>query len=296
MKVDLDYLRIRTQADVCEVRDSVDALWLDLPRVREPTQPREGFKFADNLVEPTSGTVLATTMWGGDSQRGWVHVILTGKGCEWLQCFSGWEERWGRHMETLPKYSIRRVDLALTTWHGEVSHEQVVAAHAAGHFETTCPVAMQTIVSTDPTAGRTCYVGKRTSGKMLRAYERGLKLAKDARPVELTHIGGSPVEDVYRVEIEFKATDRDLPASMVHQRDAYFAGAYPFCRYLLPTITPRATRLNPFEAVDLDVARSLENIKVQYGVALQAALDHFEGDITAVWDLIVSQRPRRVIS
>jgi DNA relaxase NicK len=294
--IDLDYLRIRTQADVGAVLAALQAVF-PAPLVRTIGKAREGFQraetlaFAENVIN--ADDAVATVLWGGESQRGWVHVVLTGKGCDWLQAFDGWAERWARNFETLPRYEVRRCDLALTTLHGEVTHERVVQAHAEGQFTVTHPVAMQTIVSTDPTAGRTCYVGKRTSGKMLRAYEKGRELAAKAQPLQLTHYQGQPIEQVYRVEVEFKATDRDLPASIVHQRAEYFAGAYPFCRSLLAEVAPQTTRLHPREVEALDIARSLENVRVQYGAALRRALLASGGDITAIWDAITDD-PRPV--
>lgn len=287
--IDLDYLRIRTQAEVPAVLASLQALF-PVPLERAQTKAREGFQraelvgFASDVS--SSDDAIATVLWGGASQRGWVHVVLTGKGCEWLQAFHGWEERWARHFETLPRFELRRIDLALTTLHGEVTHDRVVDAHAKGAFNVTNPVSMEMIVSTDPTKGRTCYVGKRTSGKMLRAYEKGRKLAEDALPLVLTHYAGSPVDQVYRVEVEFKATDRHLPPSMVHQRAEFFAGAYPFCRTLLAEVSPQSTRVHPREVEALDIARSLENVRIQYGAALRRALLASGGDITSIWDAI----------
>lgn len=225
---------------------------------------------------------------GGESQRGWVRLDMTGKGCEWVKDWPAAAE-----VEALEHSEIRRLDIALTTWDGEVTHERVTQAHTDGRFVTRGrPPEMRTIVSTDPRAGRTCYVGKRErSDKFFRAYEKGFELLAKFGPgpsgLYSTHIDGKRVEDIYRCELELKAESGPIPWEVIERRDQYFAGAYPFCADVLPGVEADILMRRPERAPQTDLAAVLANCRIQYGAALYTALRAYEGDMGAVWDKIV---------
>lgn len=224
--------------------------------------------------------------YGGESQRGWVRVDITGKGCEWVQDWPALDS-----VETLPSAQLRRVDIALTTWEGQVTHDQVVKAHAAGRFTIRRPPKLKQILSSDPRAGRTCYIGERErSDKFMRCYEKGFEMAAKYAgriPGELTHIDGKRIEDIYRCEVEFKATGTDIPWEVVDRRDQYFAGAYPFCGDVLPGVESDILMRRPQRAPQTDLQAVLDNCRIQYGPAIYTALRAYHGDIGAVWDKIV---------
>jgi phage replication initiation protein len=232
--------------------------------------------------------------YGGDSQRGWVRVDLTGKGCEWVQ---QWDELDG--LERLPGAELRRLDIALTTWDGEITHEQVVEAHTVGRFTIRRPPALRQITSSDPRAGRTCEIGTREkSDKFMRCYEKGFELAAKyaARmPGMITHIDGKKVEDIYRCEVEFKATGADIPWEVVERRDQYFAGAYPFCADVLPNVEADILMRRPQRAPQTELAAALENCRIQFGPTLFTALAAYQGDMTAVWDKIIGGHHSQVL-
>lgn len=221
--------------------------------------------------------------YGGESQRGWVRVDITGKGCEWVQDWESIEP-----VESLPSAQLRRLDIALTTWDGQVTHEDVVKAHTAGRFVTRGrPPAMRQITSSDPRAGRTCEIGTRErSDKFMRCYEKGFELAAKSCGLT-THINGKAVEDIYRCEVEFKATGADIPWEVVERRDQYFAGAYPFCSDVLPGVESDILMRRPQREPQTDLAVALENCLIQYGPTLYTALRCYGGDIGVVWDKIV---------
>jgi DNA relaxase NicK len=126
--------------------------------------------------------------------------------------------------------------------------------------------------------------------KFLRCYEKGFELLKDVkkRKDEITHIGGDKVEDIYRVEVEFKAVDKYLPWSSITARDECFAGAYPFCARIVQSAATRSfTALPEFKAV-ATLDNALENCRVSYGAILRTALTAFDGDRLAVLDRVLS--------
>jgi DNA relaxase NicK len=219
---------------------------------------------------------------GGDSQRGWLRVDLPAKGCSYVEDWDALDS-----VEALPSAEPRRLDLALTTWRGEVGHNRVVKAHEDGRFTTRGrPPNLRKIVNSDR-SGDTCYVGKRDSDKFFRAYDKGAEMA--LKCAGLTHVDGFPIEDIYRCELELKAITTDIPWETVERRDQYFAGAYPFCADILPGIEPDILQRRPERAAERDLQAALTNCRIQYGATLFTALAAYSGDICAVWEKIVGK-------
>jgi DNA relaxase NicK len=247
---------------------------------------KDGFR--QGAAVQVGDMVLGRVDYGGESQRGWVRWNLTGKACEWVKDWDAAEA-----LESLPAAEIRRLDVALTTWEGQVSHDIVTAAHVAGRFSSGGrPPDMQTITSSNERAGRTIYVGKREkSDKFFRAYEKGYEMAgKYPHGDEITHINNARVEDIYRCEVELKAETRPIPWEVIERRDQYFSGCYPFCSDVLPGIEADILQRRPERAPQADLAAMLEHCRIQYGNALFTALTAYHGDILAVWDKIVGKQ------
>jgi phage replication initiation protein len=286
-KTTVDWLRFRTQAQPKDGLEAIRGLYGDLGgalRLVHLDRGRDGFQQAAALQ--LADMVLGRVDYGGDSQRGWVRWNLPGKACEWVR---DWDAIDG--LESLPAAEIRRLDVALTTWDGEVSHDRVVQAHEAGRFTSGGrPPDMQTITSSNERAGRTVYVGKREkSDKFFRAYEKGFELAGKVAGMVVTAIDGHPVEDIYRCEVELKAESRPIPWEVVERRDQYFAGSYPFCADVLPGVEADILMRRPERAPQTDLAAMLEHCRTQYGNALFTALTAYHGDIFAVWNKIVGK-------
>jgi DNA relaxase NicK len=286
-KTSIDWLRFRTQAEPMEGLEALQGLYGELGGAVGLDDFRRGSDgFLTAATVNLSGMSLGRVDYGGESQRGWVRWNLTGKGCENVRDWDAIEA-----IEALPKAEVRRLDIALTTWHGQVGHDEVVAGHAAGRFRTSGrPPAMQTIMSTDPRAGRTCSVGKRGSDKFFRGYEKGFELAAKWPMGDLTHIDGCPVEGIYRCEVELQSESRPIPWETIERRDQYFAGAYPFCADVLPGVEADILSGRRERAPQFDLAAALANVRVQYGATLYTALAAYQGDMTAVWDLIVGDQ------
>lgn len=284
-KTTVDYLRFRVQEEPRAVLEGLRPMFGTLGRdLRFKHLPRGsmGFQQASQIV--IGDMPLARMDFGGESQRGWVRTEITGKGCEWVQ---DWDAVGA--VEDLESAQIRRLDIALTTWEGEVTHQRVVDAHGAGRF--ACggrPPDLQQITSSNDRAGRTCYVGKRTSDKFFRAYEKGFEMAaKVGRGVVVSHIDGHAVEDIYRCELELKADATPIGWDVIDRRDQYFAGAYPFCAEVLPGIEADILQRRKERAPQMSLAAALENARIQFGPTLYTALRAYHGDMTAVWDKVV---------
>lgn len=286
MKTTVDYLRFRTQADPKEALEALKPMFCTSGmhlRLKPLERGVLGFQQASMIC--LDDMPIARMDYGGDSQRGWVRTEITGKGCEWVQ-------DWGavQVLEDLPKTEIRRLDIALTTWNGEITHDRVVQAHTSDRFCTGGrPPPLQQITSSDERAGKTCYVGRRTSDKFFRAYEKGFEMASKIRglPGVLTEIDGHKIENIYRCEIELKAGSSEIPWDVIERRDQYFAGSYPFCADVLPGIEADILQRRKERAPQADLAIALENCCIQFGPTLYTALMAYQGDMTAVWDKII---------
>jgi DNA relaxase NicK len=246
--------------------------------------PQRGlFGFRSSLPILLNGKVpMGRIDFGGDSQRGWARTDLSAKGCSYIEDWDALDS-----IEALSSAQIRRLDLALTTWRGEVGHNNVVKAHADGLFTTRGrPPNLRTIINSDG-SGNTCYIGKRDSDKFFRAYNKGAEMAQNCPG--LTHVDGFPIEDIYRGELELKDKTTPIPWETVERRDQYFAGAYPFCARILPGIEPDILQRRPERAAERCLQAALANARIQYGATLFTALAAYSGDICAVWDKIVGK-------
>jgi len=288
IKTTVDWLRFRCKSEPRDILETLRPLFGEYgPALKLQHLDRGIFGFQQGASIVVGDMPIGRMDYGGESQKGWVRTDITGKGCEWAQDWSRTVD-----LEELPCAELRRLDLALTTWDGEMSHDQVVQAHKDGRFITRGrPPVLNQITSSDPRAGRTCYIGKREqSDKFARCYEKGFELCQKFEgrlPGELTHIDGKRVEDIYRTEIEFKAVSSDIPWEVVERRDQYFAGAYPFCADLLPNVQADILMRRPQREPQLELKAALDNCRVQFGPSLYTALRAFHGDIGAVWDQII---------
>ena len=287
-KTTVDWFRFRTQTEPLKALQALKPMFGDLGqhlRLKFLQRGILGFQQAAEIA--IADMPLGRMDYGGESQRGWVRVDLSAKGCEWV---TNWQSVEG--VEELPSAEIRRLDLALTTWDGEMTHDQVVQAHTQGRFITRGrPPVLRQITSSDPRAGQTCYIGQRErSDKFMRCYEKGFEMAAKSSARgggNVTEIDGKKVEDIYRCEVEFKASATSIPWEVVERRDQYFAGAYPFCADLLPNVEADILMRRPQREPQTDLAAALDNLKIQFGPTLYTALHAYHGDMTAVWDKVI---------
>jgi DNA relaxase NicK len=285
-KTTVDYLRFRAQAEPRDVIEAMRPMFGDTLgaalKFRFLDRGTLGFMHAAQIV--IGDMPVARMDYGGESQRGWVRTEMTGKGCEWVQ---EWDALHG--LEELPSAEPRRLDIALTTWDGEVTHERVVNGHTGGRFKTGGrPPELRQITSSDARAGRTCYVGQRKSDKFFRAYEKGFEMAAKSRfGGTITHYEGHRIEDIYRCELELKADSTPIGWDVIERRDQYFAGAYPFCADVLPGVEADILQRRKERAPQTDLQIALANCRLQFGPTLYTALRAYHGDMTAVWDKVI---------
>lgn len=292
MKTTIDWLGFRTRSTPFQV---VEAMLPMFGTCSELVTFKPGLKGKDGWIHAgeiqMAGDInLGRIDYGGESQRGWVRINLTGQGCEWVQ---DWEAAVALS-RVLLEPQIKRLDIALTTNLGEVSDESIVQAYEAGMFTMGGrPPEMRSITSSDPRAGKTRYIGSRQSHKFLRCYEKGFELIKDLPHFKgtITHIEGHKIEEIYRVELELKAVEKLIPWETIQGRDEVFAGAYPFCAALLPGCPHWRMLSLPDAKPQAALEASLHYCKVAYGGALRAGLMAYKGDMAKLLERIMAESP-----
>lgn len=195
-------------------------------------------------------------------QRDTVLVMLNGTGCSLAP--KGWE--YFMHLflsrldEKTQKPKITRIDLAHDDLKGEY-----LDVHVLDQLETDdlfhCGGAPHSVSHAgewkhgDPNdMGLTLNIGKRSSGKYARFYEKGKQLGDK----------GGEYSRWVRAEVEFKANDRFIPFDVLKDPSAYFMGAYPVFADLFDY-----ERINKFEIIqktaEITLQHSFDWLKTQGG-------------------------------
>jgi len=206
-------------------------------------------------------------------QRNTVLVMLSGAGCS--AAAKDWEKRLYDFLEGAKGNNARitRADLSYDDFTGsQVSVDAINEAHTNGEFNNggRNPVSEMRGDWKNPNgAGRTFYVGTRRNGKFFRGYEKGRQL-------------GDKSSEWVRLEVEFKAVDRDIPFDVLLNTGDYFSAAYPF----LNRFNSRQERILTIQkTVQVSYEKSKAWLKHQCGGVL-GAMVQVEGSAQAVFDLI----------
>lgn len=193
-------------------------------------------------------------------QRATMLVTLNGQGC--TNALAGWQIRLHEFLsKTAVRPSISRIDLAHDDLEGAyLSVDWADAQYDLGGFKAKRGGGQPNIEHVGnwkrPTgAGRTLYIGVRSSGKFCRFYEKGKKEGDASSPW-------------CRVEVEFKSCDRIIPLDLLLDPSQYFAGAYPcfaeFAHY--PTVSRLELKQKTAEVV---MDKAISTTRHQYGKYLR---------------------------
>ena len=174
------------------------------------------------------GAVVGYCLAGGKSegQAATVHLNLWGSACLHLS-----PAKWAKVREWVANSNgwLTRVDLAVDVWTGE-DITALPDLYRTGAFDVRGQRPSQT-ENGSWTSGhsRTFNVGKRETGKALRAYEKGDEL-----------FGHEANDDWIRYEVEMRNNARVLDLDLLTRPADFFAGAYPFCNALLERLNVEA--------------------------------------------------------
>lgn len=232
----LDYLRFTVLRDAMLVtknmpRDTLDQDLCFLMASKFATllgfsvgDVRPGRDYYDHTVTILNAfdQEIASVSGGGDSQRDTFCFTLKGEGCTYA--LDGWEQSVYEFFSALnPK--ITRIDLARDTFDNfAVSIESAIAAYKDNRFSYQNRKPSYRLIGCtmegEPQHSRTFQVGKRESGKLCRAYEKG-------------HQFGMMTDPWVRVEVELRSVNRVIPWDCMVKPGEYFAGAYEWCNWLV---------------------------------------------------------------
>jgi phage replication initiation protein len=231
------------------------------------------------------GDEMGFVCFGG--QRATMLVTLTGQGC--INAVAGWQKRLFDFMSnTAIRPSISRIDLAHDDIEGlYLSVDWAEAQWCKGGYTARAGGRAPSIECVGnwhrPTgAGRTLYIGTRTSGKFCRFYEKGKK-------------EGDALSPWCRVEVEFKSSDRIIPLEILTSPSGYFAGAYPcfveFANY--PTLRRLELKQKTAQIV---VAKAIDTTRHQFGKYLRVfrGLYGDKGALDAVCNSDENAWPKRL--
>lgn len=218
-------------------------------------------------------------------QNNTIMLSISGMGCThgkyaWEEDFHAWLSLYAHR----PK--ITRIDYAFDDLEGVlVSPDWADQQDTIGGF--TCggrPPSFHTAGNwkrPDGT-GRTAYIGKRTSSKFCRVYEKGMQL-------------GDPNSLWTRVEVEFKSRSYYIPLDALLNASEHFLAAYP-CFHVFDDQS-KAIKFDLLEKkAEIIWDKAIEITKHQFGKYLNA-FRKFYGDDTKVLDILMPEKdelPKRL--
>jgi phage replication initiation protein len=214
--------------------------------------------------------------YGGEAQRGTVHLELNAHGCARIQDWNAlriWCDTYGAR--------ITRVDLAHDDFTAETFN--IVSALewlSSGQFTTGGrPPSARLIDDLGSNKGKTLYVGQRQNGKLCRVYEKGKEQ-------------GDPLSAWCRIEVEFRGKSRLIPTDVLTRPGDYLAGAYP-CLIFLSRRQDKVKTLS--KTFDVTYEHLVSSLRMQYGAALTVMVKVEGGDAFAVLDRVMRPgTPRRL--
>jgi phage replication initiation protein len=201
--------------------------------------------------------------YGGKGQKGTLHVELNAHACARVRDFNA-VRLWGETYEA----GITRVDLA----HDDLLGETINISCAldwweAGAFNASGrPPRSKLEDDLNMGYGKTLYVGRRGSGKLLRIYEKGKQL-------------GDPSSLWVRAEVELHNKGRVVPWDVVTSPGHYLAGAYPALRLL----SAEQSRLRTTQRIgEITYSAMVKNLRTQGGKAINVMCRVESGDTASV--------------
>ena len=214
--------------------------------------------------------------YGGRHQNNTVHIELNAHGCALIS-------DWTLVCDWLREHhcKLTRVDLAHDDFEGDTANITTCQAwYQAGLFNVNGRPPKPFLYDDCETGdGKTFEVGSRENGKIARMYEKGKEQ-------------GDPTSDWFRIELELKSKDRELPLAMLLKPGQYLAGAYPAFAYL----SREQCKVKTMKTQQaMAYAQMVEWVRTSAGKAINVMLQAHQGDMAAVLEQIVRDgAPKRL--
>ncbi len=231
-----------------------------------------GYKERHDIHHLDGQVNLGLIAHGGSNQRGTASIQLNAQGCALI---ADWKLLQAWCMEHARK--ITRIDLAHDDFEGQVlSIAQALQWHSQGMYSHNGAREGHTAVKAtliDDLAsgdGRTFYIGRRGSGKILRIYEKGKQL-------------GDKSSLWVRAEVEFKDKDRIIPWDILTNPAHYLAAAYP-CLGFLSQVQVKIKTIS--KAAKTSIEAATYHLRNMGGKLVNVLLMQHRGDAAEVVSLI----------
>lgn len=250
----------------------------NLPPVQCHSKNDKGWNGYDIRVNIGETSQYGLIAFGGEAQRGTVHVELSAMACAHV---ADWEstKQWGESIGA----RITRVDLAHDDHQGAaVSIATARAWYEAGEFTTNGrPPKAKLIDDMESGEGKTFYVGKRANGKLLRIYEKGKQL-------------GDPSSPWVRAELELRGKSRVIPWDVLTSPATYLAAGYP-CLAYLSAVQNKIRTIS--KAVQITLDSMLHYLRTAGGKSINVLMQANGGDAFGLINAIKRDGiPRRLVN
>jgi len=218
---------------------------------------------------------------GGDSQRGTATIQLNAQACALITDWAGlkaWCEQ--------NAVRITRVDLA----HDDLTGRTLNIARALqwlrdglfsknGAREGQTAVKARLMDDLGSGDGKTLYVGRRGSGKLLRIYEKGKQLGDVSSPW-------------VRAEVELRSQDRVIPWGVLINPADYLSDCYPCLQYL-STVQRKIRTIS--KSIDVTLDSAVHHLRQMGGMLVNVLMQVHGGDAFTVVDMLKRDGiPRRL--
>lgn len=241
-----------------------------------------GYKERHTITHADHDGDLGLIAHGGNSQRGTASIQLNAQACSLIADWQGlkvWCEEFAS--------KITRIDLAHDDMTGKVlTINQSLQWLKDGLFsnngtrEGTTAVKGTLIDDLGSGDGKTLYIGKRSSGKLLRIYEKGKQLGDVASPW-------------VRAEVELKDQDRIIPWDVLINPSQYLAATYP-CLSYLSAIQYKIKTISNSVSISLEAA--VHHLRHMGGMLINVMMQQHGGDAFAVVNTLKRQgTPKRLL-
>jgi DNA relaxase NicK len=208
-------------------------------------------------------------------QNNTVNVQIYGLGAQ--IALDGWEQRLYKYLKIV-NGKITRIDIAADFYDGSYSVEDAEKDYLNGRF--TCaqraPYCERRGDWYTGRGGRTLYIGKRASGKVLRVYEKALEI--------LGNLASSFIDDDHflkpfmnwvRVECEWHNQDRICDLEMLIKPGQYLSGSYP----AFNALNVIQSKVQTFKKkIQMTFERSLLVTRHGFGRHLKTLREFFDND------------------
>lgn len=312
-RTSVDYYSFRCREAPGTIEKALGQVFADSPDPIKLHPLKSGWKGYERSYRACIGDMpVGLVAEGGEHQRGWAYIGITGQGCDWISDWDRAQEVAG----TTDGYELKRVDIAFDTFDKSKGFDATLAAYREGGFSTGGrPPKCEPMKPERWEDSAIIRVGNRERDKYYRGYEKGKQMLgpqitaafkrDDFDPVDWIthsttmmadgHLVAANTFDWFRHEIELKPKSQPLPEDVIDRRDQYFAGAYPYLGTVLAGVDSEAFIVRRDVHPQLTLKLALECIRRQWGNTLFTALHASEGDFFRVWSQIVGHKHSKAL-